>query len=403
MWQLFSREPMWRRRPLKKQYDVVIVGAGIHGLAIAYYLCKRGVRSIALIEKSYLGAGNSGRNTAILRSNYRTPEGIPFYDASIKIWEHLSEELDYNLMFSQQGHITVAHTNATLIGLRVRADANRVLGVNSRLIDPGEIKRLVPHIYIGKNVRYPIMGGLYHPPGGNIRHDAVVWGYARAADRMGAEIHTRTEVTGIDVANGAVQGVHTTVGYIKTGTVVNATSGWCTTIARMAGVWLPVTSHTLQACVTEPLKPFMDKVIVSANLHVYVNQSDRGELVLGSEIDPYTSYSQKATLPTLEMIAGHTVELFPSLRHVSVMRQWGGICDMTPDYSPIMGEATEVRGFILDVGWGTYGFKAGPVSGVCVAELIDTGKTPELIKPFLPDRFAKNRLVGEKAAAAVST
>ena len=220
---------------------------------------------------------------------------------------------------------------------------------------------------------------------------------------MGAEIHTRTEVTGIDVANGAVQGVRTTAGYIKTATVVNATSGWCTTIARMAGVCLPVTSHTLQACVTEPLKPFMNKVIVSANLHVYVNQSDRGELVLGSEIDPYTSYSQKSTLPTLEMIAGHTLELFPSLRHVSVMRQWGGICDMTPDYSPIMGQASEVKGFILDVGWGTYGFKAGPVSGVRIAELIDTGKTPEVIKPFLPDRFAKNRLVGEKAAAAVST
>jgi sarcosine oxidase, subunit beta len=402
MWQLFSREKMWRRRPLKPQYDVVIVGAGIHGLAIAYYLCKRGLTSIALIEKSYLGAGNSGRNTAILRSNYRTPEGIPFYDESIKIWEHLSEELDYNLMFSQQGHITVAHTSATLTGLRVRADANQVLGVNSRLIDPGEIKKLVPSIYIGPHVRYPIMGGLYHPPGGNIRHDAVVWGYARAADRMGAEIHTRTEVTGIDVANRAVQGVRTTAGYIKTATVVNATSGWCTTIARMAGVPLPITSHTLQACVTEPLKPFMDKVIVSANLHVYVNQSDRGELVLGSEIDPYTSYSQKATLPTLEMIAGHTLELFPSLRHVSVMRQWGGICDMTPDYSPIMGES-ELKGFILDVGWGTYGFKAGPVSGVRIAELIATGKTPDLIKPFLPDRFAKNHLVGEKAAAAVST
>lgn len=402
MWQLFSREKMWRRRPLKPQYDVVIVGAGVHGLAIAYYLCKRGVTSIALIEKSYLGAGNSGRNTAILRSNYRTPEGIPFYDESIKIWEHLSEELDYNLMFSQQGHITVAHTSATLTGLRVRADANQVLGVNSRLIDPGEIKKLVPSIYIGPHVRYPIVGGLYHPPGGNIRHDAVVWGYARAADRMGAEIHTRTEVTGIAVANGAVQGVRTTAGYIKTATVVNATSGWCTTIARMAGVPLPITSHTLQACVTEPLKPFMDKVIVSANLHVYVNQSDRGELVLGSEIDPYTSYSQKATLPTLEMIAGHTLELFPSLRHVSVMRQWGGICDMTPDYSPIMGES-ELKGFILDVGWGTYGFKAGPVSGVRIAELIATGKTPDLIKPFLPDRFAKNHLVGEKAAAAVST
>jgi len=403
MWQLFSRERMWHRRDLQRRYDVVIIGAGVHGLAIAYYLCKRGIRNVALLDKSYLGSGNSGRNTAILRSNYRTAEGIPFYDESMKMWENLSEELEYNLLFSQQGHITVAHTDSALAGLRVRAAANQVLRVNTRLIDPPAIKRMVPAIYIGKNVRYPIVGGLYHPPGGNIRHDAVVWGYARAANRMGASIHTRTEVIGIERQNGRVTGVRTTAGDIQTSTVVNATSGWCTTIARMAGMSLPITSFPLQACVTEPLKPVLNKVIVSANLHVYVNQSDRGELVLGSEIDPYTSYSQRSTLPTLEMIAGHTLELFPSLRHVAVMRQWGGVCDMTPDYSPILGEAPQLKGFVLDVGWGTYGFKAGPVSGARIAELIETGKTPELIRPFLPSRFAENQLVGEKAAAAVST
>lgn len=403
MWQLFSRRRMWRQHELKPQYDVVIIGAGIHGLAIAYYLCKRGIRNIAVLERSYLGSGNSGRNTAILRSNYRTQEGIPFYDESIKLWEKLSQELEYNLLFSQQGHITLAHTDTALTGLRIRAEANRLLEVDSRIVTPDEIKRMVPAIYTGNNVRFPIVGGLYHPPGGNIRHDAVVWAYARAADQMGTEIHTRTEVTGIERRNGSVIGVRTSRGDIRTGTVVNATSGWCTVVARMAGVSLPVTSHPLQACVTEPLKPFMDKVIVSANLHVYVNQSDRGELVLGSEIDPYTSYSQRSTLPTLEMIAGHTLELFPSLRNVSVMRQWTGVCDMTPDFSPILGEAPELKGFILDVGWGTYGFKAGPVSGVRIAELIETGKTPELIKPFAPDRFAGGRLLGEKAAAAVST
>jgi sarcosine oxidase subunit beta len=402
MWQLFSGERMWRHRDLRPRYDVVIVGAGIHGLAIAYYLSKRGVRNIAVLERSYLGAGNSGRNTAIVRSNYRTQEGIPFYNESIRMWEGLSEELDYNLLFSQQGHLTLAHTEAALIGLRVRAEANRMLGVDSRMVHPGEVKRLVPAIYIGRNVRYPICGALYHPPGGIIRHDAVVWGYARAADRRGVEIHTRTEVTGIEQQNGAITSVRTNRGEIKTSTVVNATSGWCTTISRMAGVSLPITSHPLQACVTEPLKPLLDKVIVSSNLHVYVNQSDRGELVLGSEIDSYTSYSQRSTLHTLEMIASHTLELFPCLRHVAVMRQWGGICDMTPDYSPVMGEAAEVKGFVLDVGWGTYGFKAGPVSGFRIAELIDTGRVPELIRPFLPDRFAANRLVGEKAAAAVS-
>jgi len=402
MWQLFSKERMWRRDKPKPCYDVVIIGAGIHGLAIAYYLSKRGMRKIAVLDKSYLGAGNSGRNTAILRSNYRTPEGIPFYDESMKIWEGLSAELEYNLLFSQQGHVTLAHSDSALTSLRVRAEANRALGVDTAMVDVDDIKRLVPAIYTGKDVRYPILGGIYHPPGGNIRHDAVVWGYARAACRLGAEVHTRVEVTGIDVADGAVIGVRTSSGDIKTGSVVNATSGWCSTISRLAGVSLPVTSHPLQACVTEPLKPFMNKVVVSANLHVYVNQSDRGEIVLGSEIDPYTSYSQKSTLPTLEMIAGHTLELFPSLRHVSVMRQWAGVCDMTPDYSPIMGES-HVQGFFLDVGWGTYGFKAGPVAGKRIAELIDTGRTPEIIKPFSPDRFVRNRLIGEKGAAAVSS
>jgi sarcosine oxidase subunit beta len=403
MWQLFSRERMWHRKKLKQTYDVVIIGAGIHGLAIAYYLCKNGINNIAVLEKSYLGAGNSGRNTAILRSNYRTAEGIPFYNESIRIWENLSAELDYNLMFSQQGHLTLAHTDAALTGLRIRAEANRQLGVESFLIDVRETKKLVPALYVGKDVRYPIIGALYHPPGGNIRHDAVVWAYARAADRLGVDIHTRTEVTGISVHHDRIAGVETTAGRLQTGIVVNATSGWCSTICEMARISLPVTTHPLQACVTEPLKPFLDKVVVSANLHVYVNQSDRGELVLGSEIDPYTSYSQRSTLHTLESIAAHTIELFPSLHNISVMRQWTGVCDMTPDYSPIMGNVPSLTGFILDVGWGTYGFKAGPVSGSRIAELIATGKTPDLIKPFSLERFSKDQLVGEKAAAAVSS
>jgi sarcosine oxidase, subunit beta len=388
---------------MKDRYDVVIVGAGVHGLAIAYYLCKRGIRNIVVLERGYLGIGNSGRNTAILRSNYRTPEAIPFYNESIKRWEGLSAELEFNLLFSQQGHLTLAHTDSALNGLRVRADANRLLGVDSYLVGPQEIKRLVPAIDISSHVRYPIEGGLYHPPGGIIRHDAVVWAYARAAGRMGAEIHTHTEVVGIGRGNSQIESVKTSRGDINTGVVVNATSGWCTTVARMAGVSLPVTSHPLQACVTETLNPFLSKVVVSANLHVYVNQTDRGEVVLGSEIDPYISYSQRSTLPTLEMIAAHTLDLFPCLRHVCVMRQWTGVCDMTPDFSPIIGEAPCMKGFILDVGWGTYGFKSGPVAGYRVAELIDTGKTPDLIRPFALSRFSEDRLVGEKAAAAVSS
>lgn len=403
MWKLFSKEAMWRKSALRDSYEVVIVGAGVHGLATAYYLCKRGIKSVAVLDRTYLGGGNSGRNTAILRSNYRTAEGIPFYNASMKLWENLACELEFNLLFSQLGHLTLAHTDSALNGLRVRADANQLLGVDSHLVTREEIKRMVPAINISLSARYPILGGLYHPPGGIIRHDAVVWAYARAASRLGAELHPHTEVTGIARDNGRIEGVESTRGKIRAGTVVNAASGWSTAISRMAGVPLPITSHPLQACVTEPLKPFLGKVIVSANLHVYVNQTDRGEVVLGSEIDPYTSYSLRSTLPTLEMIAAHTLELFPCLRHVGVMRQWGGVCDMTPDYSPIIGETPELKGFILDVGWGTYGFKAGPVTGSLVAELIETGRTPELIRPFALSRFRENHLVGEKAAAAVSS
>ena len=403
MSQLFNSDRMWRKSPLRDRYDVVIIGAGVHGLATAYYLCKRGIKNIAILDRGYLGGGNSGRNTAILRSNYRTPEGISFYDESIKLYEGLSEELEFNLLFAQEGHLTLAHTDSALIGLRVRADANRVIGVNSRLVDRDEIETLVPELDLSLDVRNPVLGALYHPPGGIIRHDAVVWGYARGVDRMGAEIHTHTEVIGIGRQNGRIDSVKTTRGDIQTEFVVNATSGWCTSVARLAGVSLPVTSHPLQACVTEPLKPFLDKVVVSANLHVYVNQTDRGEVVLGAEIDPYVSYSLRSTFPTLELIASHTLELFPCLKDVCVMRQWTGVCDMTPDFSPIIGEVPGLRGFILDVGWGTYGFKAGPVAGYRVAELIATGKTPELIRPFQLSRFSENRLVGEKAAAAVSS
>jgi sarcosine oxidase subunit beta len=404
MLQLFGKERMWRVHELKSSYDLVIVGAGVHGLGIAYYLGKKhGLRNIAVLERSYLGAGNSGRNTAIIRSNYRTAEGIPFYDASVKLYEGLSEELGWNLLFSQCGHLTVAHNDSGVIGLRVRAENNQVLGVDSRLIFPEEIRRLVPSLDLSNRPRFPILAGLYHPPGGIIRHDAVVWGYARACDRMNIEIHPYTEVTGMRVAGNRVQSVITNRGEIAAGAVVNATAGWATVVSKMAGVPLQIVSHPLQACVTEPLKPFLDKVIVSATLHVYVNQSDKGELVLGAEIDPYQSYNMAGTLPTLEQISTYTLELFPQLHGLRVLRQWAGICDMTPDFAPIIGVAREVENFYMDVGWGTYGFKAAPIAAKCTAELIATGKTPKLIEPFSPARFRAGELVGEKAAAAVST
>jgi sarcosine oxidase subunit beta len=393
---------MWHTRSLQDRYDVVIIGGGVHGLATAYYLARdHGVTDVAVLEKNYLGSGGSGRNTAIVRSNYRTPEGVPFYRESVRLYEGLSKELGYNVFFSQHGHLTLAHSERSVNGLRERAERNQILGVDSRLIWPDEIKKLVPALDVSDRPRYPILAALYHPPGGIIRHDAVVWGYARGADRRGVHIHPRTEVTGIRVENGAVTAVETSRGTIKTGMVVNCTAGWCSTIARMVGLELPIVSHPLQAFVTEPLKPFLNAVIVSATLHAYVSQSDRGELVAGAEVDPYASYSQRSTLPFLESTAQHILELMPALAEVKVLRQWAGVCDMTPDFSPIMG-FTPVTGFVHDVGWGTYGFKAGPISGKTMAELIATHKTPPLIAPFSLERFYRGELVGEKAAAATS-
>jgi sarcosine oxidase subunit beta len=393
---------MWRSHDLKAAYDVVIVGAGVHGLAIAYYLAKRGVTRVAVLDKGYLGGGASGRNTAIIRSNYRTPEGVAFYDESVKLYERLALELDYNVMFSQQGHLTLAHTERGVVTLRERAETNRLLGVDSRLITPKEIAKLVPGLDVTDRQHQPILAGLYHPPGGIIRHDAVVWGYARGADRLGVEIHPFTEVTAIHKKDGCVEGVVTTRGTLATRTVVNATAGWCSTVAHMAGVELPIVTHPLQALVTERLKPWLHHVIVSATLHVYVNQTDRGEVVIGEEIDPYSSYSTRSTLAFLENAAAHTLELFPCLGRVKVLRQWAGLCDMPPDFAPIIGPVEGVEGFLLDVGWGTYGFKAAPAAGARVAELIATGTVPDVIRPFALARFANLQPLGEKAAAAVS-
>jgi sarcosine oxidase, subunit beta len=396
-------ERMWHTHDLKPTYDVVIIGAGVHGLAIAYYLGKRGITNVAVLDKGYLGGGASGRNTAIIRSNYRTPQGVAFYDESVKLYEKLALELDYNVMFSQQGHLTVAHTDRGVTTLRERAETNQLLGVDSRLVSVEEIAELVPGLDVSNKPHQPILAGLYHPPGGIIRHDAVVWGYARGADRQGIEIHPFTEVTGIRTDSvRRVEEVTTSRGTIATRKVVNATAGWCSTIAHMAGIELPIVTYPLQAMVTERLKPFLHHVIVSATLHVYINQTDRGEVVIGEEIDPYPSYSMGSTLRFMENAAAHTLELFPCLTQVKVLRQWAGLCDMPPDFAPIIGTVEEVDGFILDVGWGTYGFKAGPAAGYRVAELIATGKTPAVIEPFALSRFANLQPLGEKAAAAVS-
>ena len=399
---LFRKRRMWRPRgELKDAYDVVIIGGGSHGLATAYYLAKRGITNVAVLEQSYIGSGAAGRNTTILRSNYRTPEGARFYDASVKLYDGLSADLDFNVLFSQIGHLTLSHTDRATFVMRERAEVNRLLGIDSRVIGPDEIKRLAPAMQVTPDAVYPIQAALYHPPGGIIRHDAVVWGFARGADRQGVEIHPDTKVTGIDRSNGKVIGVQTSRGPVRAGTVVSATAGWSTLVAQLAGVALPITTHILQAFVTEPLKPLLDVVVVSADMHVYISQTDRGELLVGAEIEPWTSYRQRGTLNFLEESARHTLELFPQLEHARMLRSWAGLCDISPDYSPILG-VTDVEGFLVSAGWGTYGFKAAPIVGATLAELIDSGRTPELIAPFALERFYRDELVSELAAAAVS-
>jgi sarcosine oxidase, subunit beta len=398
----------WRKHELRSSYDVVIIGGGVHGLATAYYLAaNHGIRNVAVLDKGYLGGGGSGRNTAILRSNYLTPEGVRFYDRSLELYRHLASELNFNVMFSRRGHLTLAHNDSSLRTMRWRAEVNKLSGVDSEVIDVADVARLVPALDTSPAVRYPILGALYHPPGGIVRHDAVVWGYARAADALGVHLHQQTEVIGIDVAGdsdgsagGRVTGVRTSRGSISTPVVVNCTAGWSSTVSDLAGVRTPVQTHPLQAAVSEPVRPFLHAVVVSGTLHVYVSQTDRGELVFGASVDPFTSYSMRGSLDFTEGLAAHVLQLMPALSKMRLLRQWAGLCDMTPDYSPIMGP-TPVEGFYLDVGWGTYGFKAGPVSGEAMAEAVATRATPEIIAAFGLDRFARGELVGEKGAAAV--
>lgn len=393
--------PAWRQHELRDSYDAVIIGGGVHGLAAAYYLARNhGISNVAVLEKSYIGAGGSGRNTAILRSNYLTPEGVRFYERSMELYRTLAADLNFNVMFARRGHLTLAHNDSSLRTMRWRAEVNKLQGVDSEVIGPNEIKRLVPFLDVSPRTRYPVLGALYHPPGGIIRHDAVVWGYARGADALGVHIHQQTEVQGIDVAGGKVRGVQTSRGVIATPVVLNCTAGWSTLISDMAGVRLPIQTFPLQAAVTEPVRPFLDTVVVSGSLHVYVSQTDRGELVFGASVDPFPSYSMRGSLDFIEGLAGHVLELMPSLATVRLLRQWAGLCDMTPDFSPIMG-LTEVEGFFVDAGWGTYGFKAGPVSGEAMAECVATGKPPAIIAAFGLARFHEGRQLGEKGAAAV--
>ncbi len=386
---------------LKSSYDVVIIGGGGHGLAIAYYLAKyHGITNVAVLEKGYIGGGNTGRNTAIIRSNYLTPEGVRFYDESVRLFQQLSQEFDYNILYSERGHFTLAHTDAALRTMRWRAEVNKHLGVDSELVLHDELAKMVPQLDLSEDVRYPILGALYHAPGSIARHDAVAWGYGGVASRLGVDIHQQTTVTDILKEGGRLAGVATDRGTIKCAKAVQAVAGESSLIAAMAGIKLPIRTIPLQACVSQPLKPFLDAIVVSGSLHVYVSQTPRGELVMGGATDPYPLYSTRSSLEFKEGLLAHILELFPFLAEVKLLRQWAGMADMTPDFSPVMGE-TPLENYYIDAGWGSWGFKATPVVGKRMAELIATGKVPDLIASFRLSRYEEFRLVGEKGAASV--
>ncbi|HLJ68431.1 MAG TPA: FAD-dependent oxidoreductase [Chloroflexota bacterium] len=384
----------------KPRYDVIIIGGGGHGLATAYYLASRhGVTNIAVLERSYIGAGATGRNTTVVRANYKMPESVAFFKRSYELYEGLSVELDYNLLMSRRGLFWLAHSENVLRLQRERALLNQAFGVDTVFIGPDEIQKLCPQIDLeagGKGK--PIIGASYHPPGSVIRHDAVVWGYAAAAQRLGVHVHEGVNVTGITRQNGRAIGVETTAGPIAAGTIVSATAGYTSAVAALAGLRLPITTHPLQAFVTEPYGPILDRIVASSDLLVYISQTSRGEILVGAEIERYTTYSTRSTFSFLAECASRAIDLLPFTAKLKILRQWTGLCDMSPDYSPLMG-LTEVDGFVVTAGWGTWGFKAIPASGMAMAELVATGKVPALIAPFRIDRFRDDRAIPDRSSA----
>ncbi|MBD0314691.1 MAG: FAD-dependent oxidoreductase, partial [Microcoleus sp. T3-bin5] len=318
--------PMFRHHDrLKSNYDAVIIGGGGHGLATAYYLARDyGMNNIAVLEKGYIGGGNTGRNTTIIRSNYLTPEGVKFYDESVRLWQDLAQDFDLNLFYSTRGHFTLAHTDSAVRTMRWRAEVNKHFGIDSELVAPDEIQKACPHMDLSCGGNAPVMGALYHAPGSIARHDAVAWGYGRGADRRGVEIHQQTEVLGINIKSGKVTGVQTTGGNISTPRVLCAVAGFTPRILQMLGLRSPLYIHPLQAMVSEPMKPWLDPIVVSGSLHIYVSQTARGELVMGASLDTYELHSTRSTLEFVEELAAHMLELFPFLSHVKVVRQWAG-------------------------------------------------------------------------------
>jgi sarcosine oxidase subunit beta len=394
--------PAWRFPEPRRAYDIVIVGGGGHGLATAYYLAKlHGARSVAVVDKGPIGLGNTGRNTTVVRSNYLLDDSAALYEHALRLWETLSAELNYNQMFSQRGVVALAFTRHELAEMERRVAALQLNGVDSEMLSVDDLARAIPALDLSRDRRYPVLGGMVQRRGGNARHDAVAWGYARAADALGVDILQHCPVTGIRVTNGRVAGIETAKGFIAAGRVGVVAAGHATTVTETAGVALPIQSYALQAMVSEPVKPLLDTVIMSGLVHCYVSQSDKGELVFGAARDTYTSYAQRGSFQVNEDTVRALLELLPAASRLRMLRQWAGIVDVTPDLSPIIG-STPVRDLFVNCGWGTGGFKATPGSGWVFAHTLAHGTPHALNAPFGLNRFETGRLIDESAAAGVS-
>ncbi len=399
---MFSgQKPLWgKKKKLKSSYDVVLIGGGLHNLATAYFLAKNhGITDIAIIEKNFIGFGGAGRNTAIVRANQRTQHNVPLYKEALDLWPVLTKELDYNLMFNNCGNLNLMHSEAAMKAARTTICTAQFHGVESHLIDAKEAKELVPALNISDDITFPIHGAMFHPPGGIVRHDAVVWGLAKGAAQQGVEIHQQTEALAIGTKNGKVASVTTSEGVINTKQVLISAGGYSAGLINgMLGIKLPISVLTIQAMVTQPLKPLLNHVVSSGAYHCYANQTLKGEIATGAHMDPWPNYTNLSTAHFIKHQAEALCEFLPCLKGVRFMRIWGGLADMTPDMAPILEGNNHVDGFFMNCGWGYFGFKSCSSAGKYMAEYMATNQCPDMLKPFALKRYEEHKLMGETAA-----